>query len=430
MKKIVSVLLVGVIFILLAVSSSISGVYASENANRIEFLYNNNVFVYNLDKNKKTNTQFDINYELNKYNRFGSEADRINLLKHMLAVGFEEKIAVQYLFPNLNKTVEKIKKNVQIAPKNASLSINSNSANVFNIKNEVIGVVVDEVELYSQICEKFITGKALTINLPIKKIKPEVLTADFKKFANLRSDFSTNFASSNADRKHNIKNALNALNKVEILPNKVFSFNQTVGRRTVENGYRQAKIIVNDEFVDGLGGGVCQVSTTLYNSALLAGLEILEANKHSKQVGYVKYGFDAMVNFGSSDLKFRNNTSEKLTIITNYTPTSARIRIYGEEMQESYKLTNEIVSTTEPVEEVKYDTNLEYLNKVQYEDEFFYLKRATKGMEIKSYREKYVNGKAVEKELLRFDKYKAQNSIKVYGTKPRAVTELLPILSH
>ena len=169
-----------------------------------------------------------------------------------------------------------------------------------------------------------------------------------------------------------------------------------------------------------MGGGVCQVSSTLYNSALLSGLDILEANKHSKQVGYVKYGFDAMVNFGSSDLKFKNNLSEKITIITNYSPQKIRIRIFGEEMNNiNYKLTNEIISVTEPIEEIKLDENLEHIDKVQYEDEFFYLKKASKGMEIKSYREKYVNGQLESKQLLRFDKFKVQNAIKIYGTKKR-----------
>ena len=206
------------------------------------------------------------------------------------------------------------------------------------------------------------------------------------------------------------------MNKVEIAPNEIFSFNKTVGRRTAENGYREAKIIVNNEFVEGIGGGVCQVSSTLYNSALLAGLEIVEANKHSKQVGYVKHGFDAMVNFGSSDLKFRNNTNQKLTIITNFSTNFARNRIFGENMQNvKYKLKNEITNIVEPIEEIVVDKNQEHFEKVKYEDECFILKKGNRGMEVKSYREKYVNNILVSSELLRHDKFKVQNTVKVYG---------------
>ena len=100
--------------------------------------------------------------------------------------------------------------------------------------------------------------------------------------------------------------------------------------------------LLADLAADGVGGGVCQVSSTLYNCALLSGLEIIEANKHSKQVSYVDYGFDAMVNFGSSDLKFKNNTNEKIIIVTNCSNSNLRIRIYGETLSNvKYKLKNE-----------------------------------------------------------------------------------------
>ena len=197
-----------------------------------------------------------------------------------------------------------------------------------------------------------------------------------------------------------------------------------MGRRTAENGYRQAKIIVNNEYVDGIGGGVCQVSTTLYNSVLLAGLDIIEANKHSKQVGYVNKGFDAMVNYGSSDLKFKNNTNSPIRIITNYSSDKARIRIFGESLAgKHFELTNEVFNTVEPTESIIYDVNSEYLNKVTFDDEFFYLKTASKGMEIKSFRQEYLNNELVNTELLRHDKFPVQNAIKVYGNKKRTATE-------
>jgi len=249
------------------------------------------------------------------------------------------------------------------------------------------------------------------------------LSNSIAKFTNLRADFSTDISSSSADRKHNIKNALASLNKCEVAPGQTFSFNKTVGRRTKENGYRQAKIIVNNEFVEGFGGGVCQVSTTLYNAALLAGLDINEANKHSKQISYVKYGFDAMVNYGSSDLRWTNNTNQKLIIITNYTNNKARIRIFGEALDNiSYKLKNEIKNVVEPETEIVVDEQGKYKDKVEFEDESFYLQHSARGMEINSYREKYINGVKVGEELLRKDKYKVQNAIKVVGAKKREVS--------
>lgn len=387
---------------------------------QIEFYSSGKHYVYCLEPNIKSSKQFDIDFEINKHKRFASKGERQELLSKMLSLGFDKEIAVNYLFPNLNKVVERMENCINLKPQNAKLTVNSNSEKVFHIIKEKSGRIVDKQKLYNLICEQFLNEKLMVFNVPTIEIKPEITQQNYADFIHLRSDFTTNISTSSKDRKHNIKNALNALNKVEILPNQVFSFNQIVGRRTEENGYRNAKIIVNNEFVEGVGGGVCQVSSTLYNSALLAGLEILEANKHSVQVGYVKYGFDAMVNYGSSDLKFRNNTNEKITIITNISDDKIRIRIFGENMGNvSYKLKNEILNVVEPIEEIVIDKNGEYVDKVLFEDESFVLKAANKGMDIKSYREKWIDNKLVETVLLRNDKYKVRNSVRVFGTKKR-----------
>ena len=417
MKKTIICFVLCVIF--LSLTTSVGVVYASEQEN-IEFFYNEKIFTYSLSSNIKTSDIFDINHEINKFNRFGTHHERVDLLKKMLSIGFDKSVALDYLFPNLTKKINSIAKNIYVKPKDAQLVTNANSEKVFKILPEVIGKKLNKTELIDNICENYLNNKPMKFNLSTTDILPQTTKKDYEKFTNLRAGFSTDISNSSSDRKHNIKNALNSLNKVEIAPNEIFSFNKTVGRRTAENGYREAKIIVNNEFVEGIGGGVCQVSSTLYNSALLAGLEIVEANKHSKQVGYVKHGFDAMVNFGSSDLKFRNNTNQKLTIITNFSTNFARIRIFGENMQNvKYKLKNEITNIVEPIEEIVVDKNQEHLEKVKYEDECFILKKGNRGMEIKSYREKYVNDTLVSSELLRHDKFKVQNTVKVYGALKR-----------
>ncbi len=417
MKKLIPLCLICVIFFTFSLNIGVTFCIQNEN---IEFYYNGRIFTYSLEENIKKSHIFSTDFEINKFNRFGSTNERNKLLNKMLELGFNQEIALEYLFPNLTRKINSIAKNIYVAPKNAILKTNTNTEKVFQITKEQNGKELDKHKLFQNIISAYLKKKEMKFNLPVKTLIPSVSENKFKTFTNLRADFSTSISSSSADRKHNVKNALKSLNKVEIMPNEIFSFNKTIGRRTAENGYREAKIIVNNEFVDGLGGGVCQVSTTLYNSALLAGLEIIEANKHSKQVGYVKYGFDAMVNFGSSDLKFRNNTSEKITIITNFSTNCARIRIFGEELKnKSFKLRNEILSSTEPNEEIYIDEKQEYLDKVKFEDEWFYLKKGSRGMEIKTYRETYINNELISTELLRFDKFKVQNTIKVYGKEKR-----------
>ena len=416
MKRIFLIVSLCVIFSFSTFTINITYCMPSE---MINFCYNEKVFSYSLSKNTKKSNQFDVNYEINKYNRFGDSSQRKQLADRLLAIGFEPDIIVNYLYPNIDTIINRIAKNIYRPPRDARLEIDTNTNKVFLIQKERNGIMLDRETLYQNILSTFDTFDK-DINIPIKTLLPKISSSQYEKYSHLRSDFSTDISNSNADRKHNIKNALNSLNKIEIYPNEIFSFNKVVGRRTAENGYRTAKIIVDNEFVDGIGGGVCQVSSTLYNSALLAGMEILEANKHSKQIHYVKYGFDAMVNFGSSDLKFRNTTNQKITIITNYSANKIRIRLFGEDMNNiSYRLTNDVLNVVTPSEEIRYDEKQEYLDKVVYEDEYFYLKQGHLGMDIKSYREKYNGDSLVEVELLRTDKYSVQNAVKIYGTKKR-----------
>lgn len=133
-----------------------------------------------------------------------------------------------------------------------------------------------------------------------------------KKIAN----FVTYYSTSSANRKNNIKVACQKLNGVCIPPNESLSFNQAVGERTLQNGFLHAKIIQNGEFVEGIGGGVCQVSTTLYNVCLLAGLAIETSSTHSLPVKYVAPSLDAMVS-SSTDLVIKN-TSPYAVFINSY----------------------------------------------------------------------------------------------------------------
>ncbi len=148
----------------------------------------------------------------------------------------------------------------------------------------------------------------------------------------LRASFYTSYKNSNENRKNNIKLASKSLNNTLIAPMEEFSFNRIVGERTISRGYKNAKIIVNGEFVDGVGGGVCQVSTTLYNAILLAGLTVTEYHPHSLPVNYVAPSFDAMVNSGWADLKFVNQTHNPIIIRSFANDEMIKIEIYGEPM--------------------------------------------------------------------------------------------------
>ena len=117
--------------------------------------------------------------------------------------------------------------------------------------------------------------------------------------------FETTLMDKAENRINNVKLACDAINKTRLEPNSEFSFNQTVGERSIERGYKEASILVDGKKEKGIGGGICQVSTTLYNAALDADLEILERHEHSKKVPYIEKGKDATIS-GKLDLRIRN----------------------------------------------------------------------------------------------------------------------------
>ena len=126
--------------------------------------------------------------------------------------------------------------------------------------------------------------------------------------------YTTYFNPGEVSRTTNLRLAAEALDQVKIIPGQTFSFNKTVGERTEEAGYQEAYVIEGDEFVLGVGGGICQVSSTLYNAVLLSNLEIVERHTHSLPVAYVPTGKDATVAYGYLDFKFKNNTPYDLML--------------------------------------------------------------------------------------------------------------------
>ena len=153
--------------------------------------------------------------------------------------------------------------------------------------------------------------------------------ADAKRSTQLLSSFCTYFATTNLERTHNITLASSFINGATLQTGETFSFNERVGARTTERGFQEAHIIQEGEFVNGVGGGVCQVSTTIYNAALLSGLQIVEYHPHSLHVGYVPPSFDAMVNGRVCDLKFKNPYDMPIYIASRVLDNQLRVEIYG-----------------------------------------------------------------------------------------------------
>lgn len=162
-------------------------------------------------------------------------------------------------------------------------------------------------------------------------VQPKVTASQLEgmKITGLVSKYSTQFDPGLVNRTENIRLAAKALNGKLLAPGEKFSFNQSVGERTASAGYKEAMIIVGEQFTPGLGGGVCQVSSTLYNAALLAHIDILERHPHSLAITYVPQGQDATVAYPDLDLKFKNSTSGYLLLRSFVQGSTLTFELYG-----------------------------------------------------------------------------------------------------
>lgn len=209
----------------------------------------------------------------------------------------------------LRSQLEKIAEVVNVPGKNATFTVKDSK--VVSIEG-TRGSVVD-VEFFKE----HIKTNPLKNNyiIPIFSTDPVVTREDLKGLepTNLLSQFSSIFVV-NYNRTENVRLASEKIKGTVLGPGEVFSFNEVVGPRSKEAGFLTAIVISNGKFVLGLGGGICQVSSTLYNSVLAANLEIIERHPHSLPVTYVPRGKDATIAYGSLDFKFKNNTEGYILI--------------------------------------------------------------------------------------------------------------------
>lgn len=167
--------------------------------------------------------------------------------------------------------------------------------------------------------------------IPLKITYPNVTTNQIgnEPFPDLLSQFSTSFTSSGYNRSNNIILSSARLNGLVLMPGEEFSYNQAVGQRTRAAGFREAGAYSNGKVVQEVGGGICQVSSTLYNAVLYANLEIVERTNHYFNPGYVKAGLDATVSWGGPDFRFRNNRNYPIRIVTDTSGKKLKVYIYG-----------------------------------------------------------------------------------------------------
>ncbi|MGQ9557716.1 MAG: VanW family protein [Desulfurispora sp.] len=260
----------------------------------------------------------------------GNLWDRYLVQRRVAREGVEIAPRLSFDESRLQQKLDEIGREIAEPPQDASFRVRSDDT--IEIIPGRSGKRIDRERVLADLQKELQEGYTnRPIELVLVEAPPRVTTAQVESYGlnGLLASFTTRFDAAQADRSYNIRIAAAALDNLLLPPGGTSSFNQVVGPRSSEAGYKNAKVIVGNEFVEGLGGGVCQVSSTLYNAALLAGLEIVRRSNHSLPVSYVPPGRDATVTYGYIDFVFRNSTPHHVLVKTFTGSGSLTVKIYG-----------------------------------------------------------------------------------------------------
>ncbi|MBE5783064.1 MAG: hypothetical protein E7329_07080 [Clostridiales bacterium] len=330
----------------------------------------------------------------------------------------------------LNDILAQIQPMFVSAPTDAYLAyFTPDQEDPFIIQGESYGMSLDIDAVKAQILKMAANGESGALELQPQMLAPNITTADVRNQVTLLHEAITPVSSaSTQERTTNIRVAFSKINGLVLEPGKKFSFNNVVGARTLENGFKYAIEYVNGMEEPGIGGGVCQASTTVYLAALQSGLNIKDRTAHSDPVSYTTFGQDATVYYTRDrkiDLVFENNSPSKIYITAHVEEIKKNtyqcvVRIYGPSMGNvSFGLRTQQVETLMAPLTVKYqeDKNQTY---VTYKDEEPYLLReAREGFIAETYLQRFENGVLVAETLVSRDTCKAREAVYLTGTKNR-----------
>jgi len=226
----------------------------------------------------------------------------------------------------------------------------------FVFSEEENGAYVDGEKLFAQAKQALEEGRG-SVDVDVEVIEPDVTAQELSQMYGEMAVAVTNASSSNDNRISNIRLACASINCMILEPGQEFSFNETVGQRTKAAGYKKAGVYVSGELGEEIGGGICQVSTTLFNAVVKADLEVTERHNHSLPVSYVDNGKDATVSWGAQDFKFVNSSDEPIYLVAFVTDDwRVRVHIFGRLREDglTVSLVPVLQETVKPRDEEEY----------------------------------------------------------------------------
>ena len=248
---------------------------------------------------------------------------------------------------------------VNCDPVNSMVATFDFTTKKFTFTDDQPGARIDPDDLYERLTTLLDNGvTATTIRVTPEKVLAEMTKTELMNRFGLISAYTTS-TTNNKNRNTNIDLSAKAINGITVQPGETFSFNQATGERTAAKGYKEAAAISGGTTRDEVGGGVCQTSSTLFNAAVRADMEIVERNPHAWPSSYIEKGFDATVNWPGLDMKFKNNTDWPIFIVAGYSNRKITVNIYGMSLGADMKidLQSKTVRTIDQPSGTKYEIN-------------------------------------------------------------------------
>lgn len=322
------------------------------------------ILTYNDKQFEFSKIEIGANYHIEEavetaYNiaRLGTPSENRKEIKNLQEFQTNIDLEMFHIDEEIIANIERIAETINILSKEPILTKNEDG---FHVERGNIGLEVDVQATYLDVISALYKADSTNVEITVIETNPEQDYNQLEKIQTVIGTFSTSVAGSDANRLTNVRLAAEGVNGSIVNPGEVFSTNEAFSERTVANGYKSATTIVNGEFVDGMGGGICQVSSTLYNAVLFAELDVVERQSHSMKVGYLDYGYDAVIAGDYLDFKFRNSSDTPIYIESSIQGTNIVCTIYGEETRASnrtIKFQNALTETIQPSPEIVTETS-------------------------------------------------------------------------
>ncbi len=331
--------------------------------------------------------------------------------------GRDIQVGILYDKQSLKRRLQEISKHINKPGKDATIVVDKGDKP--RIIPEQPGTKLD-IDRSIQLIEDSLTSSGTEpVQLSVQAHIPRFTAESLKDINGLIASASTSFNSGEGNRSSNIRNALKAINGTILFPEEVFSLNNVLGPRNEQNGYRSAPVILNNQLVPGIGGGVCQVATTMYNAVLQACVEVVERQHHTFPPVYIPPGQDATIAGNNIDFKFRNSSGFPMFISAQAPGGKIQIKIFSRKISPNrvVKIESQIIEVEDPgPDKIIQDDSLE---EGVSETE----RSSKKGYKVAVYRNIYEGDRLVKRELVSNDHYRPIRGIVRIGTAPAEESE-------